>query len=338
MYLHDTLKSNKTIILEAIQRNALIYEWIGSDLQKDKEICLATLRKDGYSLKLMPQIFRDDKEIVKVAIASKGGALLYASVRLKKDKELIRLATKKSGYYQNRLKNPIHRSIHPVAWESYIYEDTLEILYGKDASFIQSSKLIVNGSIHIQTDLPLKSIAILQNTKGQQNLIAWYVVNNQKAIKFHTDIKYAQEYIIIAEGIHGELYMTTHNIEQEYYGCGQAYLREEKKYQKFFNTHLKRKVTYDGTNTHLDFMIVNETSSQYFITKVRVEMGNKTVFTIHTSPYLSKNPYFNILLPHTKKEKVTIFCTDSKHPKEYIWEDKIALIKEKKNYPMNLWK
>lgn len=358
-YVTKKFKNNKQIMLDVISKNALTYRWIGESLKEDRDICLATVeydgnllrylsqkcrldreivktavRKNGYALKYADKIFRNDKEIVKVAVKSEGRSLHYASLTLKKDKELIGLAKKSTKPY---VKSLVKRTVHPDAWESYIFEDTLEILYGKDANFIQNEKLKITDGIKIETDLKLKSIAILLNKSGMKNLVAWYPVNSGSPVNLSVSVKHYGNYTIIGEGLNGDFYISTYTKEEIQGSCFVGdHIQKE---YEFFNAHLKRKIMYDNNTAHVEFMIVNDTlefekkrkerKKVGFTTKVRIEAGGKTVFTMHTNEYLSKNPYFTVDLVGVRKdENLTIYNTDTQNPKEYVWEDKVELVKD----------
>jgi len=334
-YATKEFRSNKKIMLEAIDKNVQSYKWMDESLKGDRDICLATVRKKGRLLYFLPKKFRSDKEVVKTAIQNDGFALSYASLALKKDKELIALAKKHSKLYDLIGKYPIERP-HLDAWDSYYLDETLEMLYGKDANFTTSPKLIVNLNMEIKTDLKLKSIAILQDYPEEKNLIAWVDVHEANVVNFLTYLKdhglSETKFIVVAEDVKGTLYINNQTLEEKRYGCGNQYQREQREYDIFFNAHLKRNITHENNTTHMNFMIVNSMngykvgSIPSFITNVRVEADGKTVFNIYTSEYLKRNPYFNIALPNVDKDaEIKIFCTDAHSAKEYEYKDNLSL-------------
>ena len=369
-YATNAFKSNKQFMLEAIQKYPSSYRWIDESLKEDRDICLAVVSTEGRLLKLLPKKYHSDiemveaavsnnglalfdasknlranKKIVEIAVKNNGYALRYASAELRGNSELITLARKNSDTVFNAIaQNPIKYETYPYAWESHFFEETLELLYGKDANFTKSSQLSVTSTfpeniklfsvatMNIKTDLQLKKIAILQEKKGRENLVALYIVHDIYPINISFNIeKPADKYTIIGEGTDGKLYKNIHHIDTEIHSCLRDNTSEKKEYIKFFNSHLKRLITQLNDSTHIEFMVVNDDVNNNssirqlrtinYITKVRVEVEDKTLFTMYTSKYLGRNPYFDIQLANTKEDSITIFCTDKKNPKEYVCED-----------------
>jgi hypothetical protein len=363
-YTTQEFKNNKKIMLEAIKKNPDSYRWIDENLKEDLDICLATVKNRGYLLSYLSKkcrqnkkivkvavtndpnalmyadkILRNDKEIVTIAIKSKGYTLHYASPSLKKDKTLIELALKSNHPYK---KNPIKHTVYPDAWDSSTFDDTLELLYGEDANFTQTDKIKVSDGIKIQTDLKLKSIAILR-----RRLIAWYPVVDANAVSISISVADGR-YKIIGEGIDGKLYMSSYHSTREEEDMTCMPLADLHEKYKFYDAHLKRKVAYSGNIAHMEFMIVNDTPKRdkmdeldfnaimrrtkkvdFYVTKVRIEAGGKTVYTIYLNRLINQNPYFTVDFPAISKDQnITIYCTDTKHPKEYIWKDKIEFSKK----------
>lgn len=238
----------------------------------------------------------------------------------------ISLAKKSDKPY---VKSLMRNMAHPDVWKSRKRKKILEILYGKDIHMVQSDKLKITDGIKIQTDLKLKSIAILRGGY----LIAWYPVNDGNPVNISLKVKYGT-YTVVGEGLNEKFYINTHTQEEDWGSCIPS--NNLKKKYKFYNAHLKRKIIYHDNIAHVEFMIVNDTLEKddlnsgierkikFYPTQIRIEAGGKTVYTLYLNRSYLKNPYFTVDLYGVKKdEKITIFCIDTKYRQEYILEDKL---------------
>lgn len=88
-YVSGELKSNKEIVLTAINNIVNSCEYMINEFRDDKEIVLNVIQKDWIYLRLASPRLKDDKEIVLAAVTQKGSSLGFASNRLRDDKDVV---------------------------------------------------------------------------------------------------------------------------------------------------------------------------------------------------------------------------------------------------------
>lgn len=121
-YAPDHVKSNKRVVIAAVEQNGFALEFTTETLQDDFQIVMIALTKDGMVLKFASKhlcankevvlkavrldpfalafacrTIRDDKEIVLIAVRLFGMVLEYASSRLRKDKDVVVAAVSQCG-------------------------------------------------------------------------------------------------------------------------------------------------------------------------------------------------------------------------------------------------
>ena len=220
----------------------------------------------------------------------------------------------------------------PLGSEEKNMKETLALFYAEDVNFTTSPKLIITPSIHIKTYFKLKSLVVLQEKEGVANMVARIDVNALESIYIAFNIDTPAKYVVIAESVDGNYYTDSYTVDIPFRTCGRQHMLERMQYDKFFNAHLKRSISYESNITNINFMIVNSMNGDKVgkeslgITKIRIEADNKTVLTLHLSEYLNKNPYFDIDLPNIVKDaEIKIFCTDTQSSKEYEYKDNLGL-------------
>ena len=117
-----SVRSDRDIVLAAVQRSGFALKDAASDLQADRDIVLAAVRRTGYalgyaspalradreivlaslhdtiaSLRFAASSILDDKETMMAAVQQNGGALYYASDALKADKDIVLAALQENA-------------------------------------------------------------------------------------------------------------------------------------------------------------------------------------------------------------------------------------------------
>jgi hypothetical protein len=82
-YAHESLQSEREIVLEAVKNCGFNFSGADSKFQCDREIVLHAVRTGGYQLQKACFELRDDEEIVQAAISRSGENLKHASDRIK---------------------------------------------------------------------------------------------------------------------------------------------------------------------------------------------------------------------------------------------------------------
>ena len=97
LYASENLKLDKEFILEAVKLNGAALSYIADNYKGDKEIVLAAVKQNGMVLNYATDKLKNDKEVVLTAINKRGDALYYASDKLKDDKEIVLAAVKSNS-------------------------------------------------------------------------------------------------------------------------------------------------------------------------------------------------------------------------------------------------
>ena len=92
-------KSNKELIMIAVNHSSTNLFYASEDLKADREVVLVAVKQSGRAvtnriLYYASQELRDDKEVVLAAVSNYGPALCYASEDLKNDREVVLAAVK----------------------------------------------------------------------------------------------------------------------------------------------------------------------------------------------------------------------------------------------------
>ena len=267
------------------------------------------------------------KNIFKILYVIGFFSVLNAANLETREKNMVSDITSNKDYIPNLLKNS-----HSDAWNSYVMDKTLALLYGKGTKFTTTPKLVVTPSVHIKTYFKLKSLAILQEKKGAKNIVAWLDVNASEPLYIAFNTETPAQYTVIAESVNGNYYKDSYKVDIPLRTCGRQHQLDRMAYDKFFNAHLKRNITFENNTTNMNFMIVNDMNGyevgkkSSFISKIRIEANNKTLLTIYLSEYMNKNPYFDIDLPNMDENaEIKIFCTNTQSAKEYEYKDNLGL-------------
>ena len=97
LYASENLKLDKEFILEAVKLNGAALSYIADNYKGDKEIVLAAVKQNGMVLNYATDKLKNDKEVVLTAVNKRGDALYYASDKLKDDKEIVLAAVKSNS-------------------------------------------------------------------------------------------------------------------------------------------------------------------------------------------------------------------------------------------------
>ena len=84
------LKSDKDVLLDAVENNGLALSYASKNLQNDKYVVLAAVTKDGNALQFASERLQNDKDVVLAAVTSDGSTLQYASDELKNDEDFMK--------------------------------------------------------------------------------------------------------------------------------------------------------------------------------------------------------------------------------------------------------
>mmetsp|Transcript_112771 Transcript_112771/g.224301 ORF Transcript_112771/g.224301 Transcript_112771/m.224301 type:complete len:539 (-) Transcript_112771:60-1676(-) len=96
--MSDGLKSNRSFVLQAVNKNGGVLEHVASHLRADREVVLAAVQQDGSALCFAHPSFRSDREVVLAAVQSHGEMLAFASKQLKSDWEVVLSAVRNCGH------------------------------------------------------------------------------------------------------------------------------------------------------------------------------------------------------------------------------------------------
>ncbi len=94
MHASKDLRSEKKIVLKAIQSDSSAFKYASDELREDREFMLEVLRIDGEALWFMIDEITDDRELVLEAVKNYGGALGLVVDSLKSDREIVLEAVK----------------------------------------------------------------------------------------------------------------------------------------------------------------------------------------------------------------------------------------------------
>ena len=104
-----TLKNDKEIVMAAVQQNGEALQYASPTLKNDKEMVLAAVKQDGVAFQYASPELQNDKKFVLAAVQQGGDALQSASPELKNDKEIVLAAVQEHGqalhYASPTLKN-----------------------------------------------------------------------------------------------------------------------------------------------------------------------------------------------------------------------------------------
>lgn len=227
-----------------------------------------------------------------------------------------------NDYY---LKNKIERKVHPLAWESYDINETLELLYGKDRVYEMSRdihiKLPTNtneqmntsgyGNFSLSSNKKVKSIAILQKKEGDRALVTLYypysdsvnILLPLKILKpYLTMMIEGMKVVVITETEDNHLFINEYTIKYSYmcsWGDGMSNYIEGLRGDLNKNTlKTKYKINEKGIG-YLKFMIHHPMVSYIeaeklkskvnFVSHIKGRIQEKKLFDLYTSEYIGKD-------------------------------------------------
>ena len=93
----DPLKSDRELVLAAVQKNGKVLAHAADSLKNDRELVLAAVQQSGQALSYAAVPLKGDREVVLAAVRRSGQALAYAAVTLKNDREVVLAAVQQDG-------------------------------------------------------------------------------------------------------------------------------------------------------------------------------------------------------------------------------------------------
>ena len=116
-YNFDASRTDRDIVLAAVQKQGIALKYASEALKADREIVLAAVKNNGYALQYASEDHKADREIVQAAIKIDPCALLCASEGLSADREIVLSAVQRGGdpLWSTRLRRsgPTARSCLP---------------------------------------------------------------------------------------------------------------------------------------------------------------------------------------------------------------------------------
>ena len=96
-YNFDASRTDRNIVLAAVQKQGIALKYASEALKADREIVLAAVKNNGYALQYASEDHKADREIVQAAIKIDPCALLCASEALSADREIVLSAVQRGG-------------------------------------------------------------------------------------------------------------------------------------------------------------------------------------------------------------------------------------------------
>ena len=96
-YNFDASRTDRDIVLAAVQKQGIALKYASEALKADREIVLAAVKNNGYALQYASEDHKADREIVQAAIKIDPCALLCASEALSADREIVLSAVQRGG-------------------------------------------------------------------------------------------------------------------------------------------------------------------------------------------------------------------------------------------------
>lgn len=96
-FAHENLKNDSEIVKTAVKKKGGALYFASENLKGNKEIALIAINKDGLSIEHASSKLKNDKEVVLKAVLKNGLALEHASLELKNDREVVLTAVTKNG-------------------------------------------------------------------------------------------------------------------------------------------------------------------------------------------------------------------------------------------------
>ena len=89
-YASDAIKSDKDVVLAAVQRNGRSLRYASDDLKNDKDVVLAAISQYGGALSYVgDELLKNDKEVVLIATRKDPSTLREVSDEFRNDKEIV---------------------------------------------------------------------------------------------------------------------------------------------------------------------------------------------------------------------------------------------------------
>ena len=220
----------------------------------------------------------------------------------------------------------IERENYTEAWKSTTIKETLFELYGKELVLEEIKEINVtvppiseNGRVipfSIKSEIPLKSIAIMQEIKGNKSLIAFIKIPKSKRVNYNLRLNLGSSFngkvITVSEGVSGQFYKTINRVNARFnccFGCLDSneviYTKEQieaKRNSLKDKKNRKYKLRLNQKKKMLVFLSLF-TSCNYkeskdyglpvqFTTHLKFSQDNQTIVEIYTSEYISDYLYF----------------------------------------------
>ena len=94
----ENLRTDRTIVLEAVKQNGLALKYASEELRNDRTIVLEALKQYVFALEYASEELRNDREFVLEAVKQYAYALEYASADLRNDREFVLEAVKQNVF------------------------------------------------------------------------------------------------------------------------------------------------------------------------------------------------------------------------------------------------
>jgi hypothetical protein len=322
-YASKRLRDDKWYVNLAISNHASALEYASKRLQNDRALVLISVRTYSSNLSYASKALQDDKSLVLEAVKIDGRALRYASKRLKNDKEVVRLAIK------NDAQNVLYASSALQKKLGVKVEEDIQIEFSEKVADLESVPL------GIKTNLPFKSIKIMQESKRGKSVVGLYHVPNSEPIDYYIALNLSNGFkgnegsiVIELEDENGKKQLIKKHFFQD---KGKKMLHEkyknsddalncmtEQKYKRHIvKLRIKDELAYGAFMVmhpmlrEKDAKVLNLDAD--FIEHVVGKVGKKVVFDFDTSSMLRSDPFFRFTFNSpTKSGKLEITVTDNK--------------------------
>ena len=170
MEFPEEYKNDREFVLEALDINEFIFEFLPEKFHDDKEIALKAISLEAENIRHISNKLSDDYDVIMEALSSgRADTLEYASKRLKDDYNLVLYAVSKSSGYE------------------YFFEDDKE--YGKyynDALTYASERLKDNKEIALISvrNNPESLSIVSERLKDDYDVVMEAVQSNGKALEY----------------------------------------------------------------------------------------------------------------------------------------------------------
>lgn len=224
------------------------------------------------------------------------------------------------------------------AFESSTIMDSTFILYDKKINLETSNKIMVEVPsftensfvvpISIKSKIPLKSIAIMQEIKGNKSLIAFIKIAREKEVNYKLKMKLGTDFhgkiITISEGFSGKFYKTVNKVSgrmQCCYGCEDSITLSSEDInlrRKSLEKNIKYKLRLSKNKERVLFMSTLPSFSYaeslsfglpvQFSTYLQLSQENEVIEEVYLSQYISYHLFFGFSsIGFKEEEPIDIF-------------------------------